>query len=72
MADFMPTYQNSVANIPLLLAAQVATKKTDFWRESPDRIQVLKSCKAFSQEWFDEAFNLTFARCLADRVINQD
>lgn len=69
---FSPAYQSAVANIPLLLAFQVASNDGSFWFGQSERIQGLKSCKAFAPEWFEDAFNLTIARCLSDGIISQE
>jgi hypothetical protein len=69
---FEPGYQSSVANLPLILASQVASNDTSFWYQSADRMTALKACAAFAPEWFEQASNLTIARCLADGIIDQD
>ena len=58
-------YPDGVINVPLLLAAQVGTNQTDRWFADPGVIHVLRAHRAFDPEWFDEAYNLTIARCLA-------
>lgn len=58
-------YPDGVINLPLLLAAQVALDQTQRWFANPDAIHVLRAHRAFDPEWFDEAYNLTIARCLA-------
>ena len=35
-------------------------------------MSALKACSAFAPEWFEEASNLTIARCLADGILYQD
>jgi hypothetical protein len=58
-------YQDGVINLPLLLAAQVATNKTVDWFTRADYLHILRTHRAFDPEWFDDAYNLTIARCLA-------
>jgi hypothetical protein len=63
-------FRDGVINMPLLLAAQVATNQTDQWFANPAAIHILRAHRAFDPEWFDEAFNLTIARCLAADLLN--
>lgn len=58
-------FADGVINLPLLLAAQVATNQTEEWFAEPQSVNVLRSHQAFDPEWFEEAFNQTIARCLA-------
>ncbi|HNC21692.1 STY4851/ECs_5259 family protein [Accumulibacter sp.] len=59
-------YQDGAINLPLLLAVQAATNQTSDWFAHPENIHVLRTHRSFDPEWFDEAYNLTIARCLAD------
>lgn len=58
-------YCDGVVNLPLLLAAQACTNQTDGWFAERAVIHALREHRAFDPDWFDEAFNLTVARCLA-------
>jgi hypothetical protein len=58
-------FHDGVINLPLLLAAQVATGQTQEWFGNPEFINVLRSHMAFDRDWFDDAYNDTIARCLA-------
>lgn len=58
-------FADGVINLPLLLAAQVATNQTEEWFAEPQSVNILRSHQAFDPEWFEEAFNQTIARCLA-------
>jgi len=60
------SFADGVINMPLLLAAQVATNQSDQWFMDPTAVHTLRSHRAFDREWFDEAFNQTIARCLVD------
>lgn len=62
-------YCDGVINLPLLLAAQVATNKTEEWLTDPADIHALRTHRAFDPDWFDEAYNLTIARCLATGLL---
>lgn len=62
-------YCDGVINLPLLLAAQVATNKTEGWLMNPADIHALRTHRAFDPDWFDEAYNLTIARCLATGLL---
>jgi len=58
-------FADGVINLPLLLAAQVATNQTQEWFADPQAVNILRAHMAFDPEWFEEAYNLTIARCLA-------
>lgn len=58
-------FADGVINLPLLLAAQVATNQTQEWFADPQAVNLLRSHLAFDPEWFEEAFNQTIARCLS-------
>ncbi len=58
-------FHDGVINLPLLLAVQVATIQTEDWFTNPAAIHALRTHRAFDPDWFDEAYNLTIARCLA-------
>lgn len=58
-------FHDGVINLPLLLAVQVATSQTEDWFTDPAAIHALRAHRAFDPDWFDEAYNLTIARCLA-------
>jgi len=62
-------YPDGAINLPLLLAAQAATHQTDNWFTHPAHIHLLRAHRAFDPDWFDEAYNLTIARCLADGLL---
>ncbi|MFC4487946.1 MULTISPECIES: STY4851/ECs_5259 family protein [Tepidiphilus] len=63
-------YADGAINLPLLLAAQVAHDQAQEWFANPLAINLLKAHKAFDPEWFEEAYNLTIARCLAAGVLS--
>lgn len=58
-------FADSVINLPVALAADVASQSTKHWFESPEFIQTLRAHYAFDPEWFDTAYHLTIARCLS-------
>lgn len=62
-------YPDGAINLPLLLATQAATNQTDDWFAHPEYIHVLRAHRAFDPDWFDEAYNLTIARCLAKGLL---
>jgi hypothetical protein len=66
----LPEFREGIINLPLLLAAQAAMDQTDIWFEDRTRIHILRTCRAFDPEWFDEAYNLTIARCLANGLLD--
>lgn len=63
-------FSDGAINMPLLLAAQAATSQTGNWFADPATIHVLRAHRAFDPEWFDEAYNLTVARCLAAGLLD--
>lgn len=64
------SFHDGVINAPLLLAAQVATNQTHLWFAQPGHIDVLRTIRAFDPDWFDDAYNQTIARCLADGLLD--
>ena len=64
-------FQTGVINMPLLLAIQAVTNLTDYWFADTANIHLLRSYRAFDPEWFDEAYNQTVARCLADGLLEE-
>jgi hypothetical protein len=58
-------FADGVINLPLLLATQVASNQTQEWFADPHAVNILRAHMAFDSEWFEEAYNLTIARCLA-------
>lgn len=63
-------YQDSVINLPLLLAAQVCQSQANKWFENPKMLHLLRFYRAFDPDWFNEAFNQTVIRCLADGILD--
>lgn len=63
-------FHDGVINMPLLLAVQAAINDTNVWFEDPEAIHFLRANRAFDPDWFDEAYNLTFARCLAAGMLD--
>lgn len=59
-------YRDGIINLPILLAIQVATGGTMAeWSDHPERIHKLRTYRDFDPDWFDEAFDLTIARCFS-------
>jgi hypothetical protein len=65
-----PSSHRGVVNLPLLLAVQAATNRSGYWFVDSDDIHLMRTCRAFDPEWFDEAYNQTIARCLADGLLD--
>jgi hypothetical protein len=63
-------FQDSVINLPLVVASQLVINKTADWFNNPTMIHALRTHRAFDPDWFDEAFNQTIARCLADGLLD--
>jgi len=62
---------DSVINLPLVVASQMVLDKTGGWFCDPAMIHALRTHRAFDPDWFDEAFNQTIARCLADGLLDR-
>ncbi|HEX9963054.1 MAG TPA: STY4851/ECs_5259 family protein, partial [Pyrinomonadaceae bacterium] len=62
-------FQNAVINAPLLLAAEAATGGSTSWLKDPAKIHLLRTFRSFDPEWFDEAYNWTVVRCLANGLL---
>jgi hypothetical protein len=63
-------FADGAINLPLILAAQVATDQSEHWFSAPDAIHVLRAHRAFDPEYFDHAYNLTVARCLVAGLLD--
>lgn len=63
-------FADSVINLPVALAADVASNTTKHWFDSPALIQILRTHYAFDPEWFDAAFTRTIARCLGRGLLD--
>jgi len=61
-------YRVSVLNLPVVLAIDVASGDSAYWR-TPDSVELVRTHRVFDPEWFDEAYRMTIARCLARGVI---
>lgn len=64
-------YQNPVISAPLIIASEVASGESADWLEKSAQIHLLRTFRAFDAEWFDEAYNLTVVRCLADGMFDK-
>jgi len=56
-------YLDGVINLPLIAAAASAQGKSDEYFRDPEAIHLLRTCRIFDPEWFEEAYNRTIARC---------
>lgn len=63
-------FQDGVINLPLILAASVSAGTTDGWFSDPKNISTLHDHRNFDPDWFDDAFNVTIARCFADGLLD--
>lgn len=65
-----PIHRDSIVNLPILLAASAATGidvRTDF----RGRNRAIRRYQDFCPEWFTNAYDLTVARCIAERAIQE-
>lgn len=58
-------FQDGVINLPLLAAAAAGYGRSQHYFSEPAAIHLLRTCRAFDLEWFDDAYNMTIARCAA-------
>ena len=63
-------FHDSVVNLPILLAAQVAANDSEEWFGDPDLIHELRKHIAFDPDWFTEAYFWTTARCVAGGLLD--
>jgi hypothetical protein len=61
-------FREVVVNLPILLAAGIVTDQASDWLEA-DKLRALRKYQDFCPEWFADAFDLTVARCISERVI---
>jgi hypothetical protein len=62
-------FREVVVNLPILLAAGIVTGQTGDWWE-PNKLRTLRKYQDFCPEWFADAFDLTVARCISEKVID--
>jgi hypothetical protein len=63
-------HRNGVINLPLIAAAACAQGKSDEFFRDPEAIHLLRTCRIFDPEWFEEAYNRTIARCYSEGVFD--
>jgi hypothetical protein len=63
-------FATTAINAPLLVATQAAMNQSDSWFSDPKSIHELRAARAFDPEWFDDAYNQTFARCIANGLLH--
>jgi hypothetical protein len=63
-----PFYRDSVINLPILLGA-IAGTGTDAGIDFECRNRAIRQYQDFCPDWFTSAFDLTVARCIAERAI---
>lgn len=61
-------FRMSVLNLPIALAIDVASGDSISWCK-PKSVELIRTHRVFDPEWFDEAYRMTIARCLARGVI---
>lgn len=59
-------FPDGVINMPLIAAAAAAMNKSDQYFSHSENVHLLRTFRAFDMDWFDAAYNLTIARCLAE------
>ncbi len=59
-------FHDGVINMPLIVAAATVTNKVDLYFHNRENVHLLRTFRAFDMDWFDTAYNLTVARCLAE------
>ena len=63
-----PHYRDVVVNVPILLGAAAATGVKLEWLDE-SRLRTIRKYQDFCPEWFTDAFDLTVARCIAEKAI---
>ncbi len=63
-------YPDGVINLPLIAAAACAQGKSDEYFHDPEAIHLLRTCRIFDPEWFEEAYNRTIARCYSEGLFD--
>lgn len=63
-----PHFRDVVVNLPILLGAAAATGTTLGWLDET-RLRTIRRYQDFCLEWFMDAYDLTIARCIAEKVI---
>ena len=61
-------FREVVVNLPILLATGIATGLAGGWLKA-DKLRTLRKYQDFCPEWFADAFDLTVARCISEKVI---
>jgi len=56
-------HRDGVINLPLIAAAACAQGQSDEYFRDPEAIHLLRTCRIFDPEWFEEAYNRTIAHC---------
>jgi hypothetical protein len=59
-------FRKAVVHLPILLAVSVLNDSTNSWWD-PNRLRTLRRFQDFCPDWFSDAFNLTVARCIAEK-----
>lgn len=62
-------FKLSVANVPVLCALWSALSLNLDWWEEPAHRLALQRIRAFDPQWFEEAYGLAFAACLANGIV---
>jgi hypothetical protein len=65
-----PFHRDSVVNLPILLGVIAATC-TDLGFDFEHRTRAIRQYQDFCPDWFTNAFDLTVARCIAERSIKE-
>jgi hypothetical protein len=63
-------HRDGVINLPLIAAAACAQGKSDEYFHDPEAIHLLRTCRIFDPEWFEEAYNRTIARCYSEGLFD--
>ena len=61
-------FREVVVNLPILLAAGIATGLAGDWLDA-GKLRTLRKYQDFCPEWFADAFDMTVARCISEKVI---
>jgi len=65
------SYRSSIINLPVMLAYYAARDELPIYLLKRENMVAIRRYQRFDPEWFANAFDLTFARCIARGMVSQ-
>jgi len=62
-------FHDGIINMPLLVAARAACDNANECFQDAANVDLLRIARSFDPDWFDEAYNMTIARCWAQGLM---